>query len=233
LTAVILPEGKRILFVIPWGERVILGTTDTDYQGDPGAVRTEPADLHYILGVVNGAFPAARLTLADVIATWAGVRPLIAPPREEAGAPSDISRGHVIRMPEPGWFDVAGGKLTTYRHMAEQAVDEVGRFLRLRLPRSRTAEGALARGPFSGVLPPPVSADVVAECCRREWAVHLDDVLLRRTSWHFYHPEQRQIAAAAAGWMAEHLGWDQARQAAEIERYYAVADSVNDPRGDP
>jgi glycerol-3-phosphate dehydrogenase len=168
-----------------------------------------------------------------VISTWAGVRPLIAPRREAAGAPSDVSRGHVIQMPEPGWFDVAGGKLTTYRHMAEQTIDQVGRFLGRPLPPSRTAEGTLPAGPFSGVLPPPVSADVVAECCRHEWTVHLDDLLLRRTSWHFYHPGQRKIAETAAGWMGEQLGWDRTRQAAEVERYCSVADSINDPRRTP
>ena len=125
--AVVLPEGKRILFVIPWGERVILGTTDTDYAGDPADVRTDAADAEYVLGIVNAAFPAAKLVAADVISTWAGVRPLIAPPRAKAGDPSDTSRNHTIRMPEPGWFDVAGGKLTTYRLMAEQTVDKVGK----------------------------------------------------------------------------------------------------------
>jgi glycerol-3-phosphate dehydrogenase len=220
--AVILPEGKRILFVIPWGERVILGTTDTDYEGDPAAVHTEPADVQYILEVVNKAFPGARLGPEDVIATWAGIRPLIASGRNETGAPSDISRGHVIRMTEPGWFDVAGGKLTTYRLMAEQAVDQVGRYLKRRLSRSRTAELPLSRGSFSGVLPPAIEADVVAECVQREWAIHLDDVLLRRTSWHFFHPNQAEIAERVARWMAELLGWNPERQAAELARYRSV-----------
>lgn len=223
--AVVLPEGNRILFAIPWGERTILGTTDTDYEGDPADVRTEPADVAYILDVVNGAFPGARLEPADVISTWAGVRPLIAPRRKQAGAPSDVSRSHVIRMMEPGWFDVAGGKLTTYRRMAEQAVDRVGGFLGGRLPVSATADLPLSQGPFSGVEPPPVGPDVVAECCRREWAVHLDDVLLRRTSWHYYHPNQAEIAEMTARWMAEALGWDPDRQAAELDRYRALADS--------
>ncbi len=223
--AIVLPEGERILFVIPWGERTILGTTDTDYEGDPADVRTEPSDVRYILDVVNGAFPGARLGPADVISTWAGVRPLIAPRRKRAGAPSDVSRGHVIRMTEPGWFDVAGGKLTTYRRMAEQVVDRVGGFLGRRLPRSATADRPLSQGPFSGVEPPPIGSEVVAECCRREWAVHLDDVLLRRTSWHFYHPNQAEIAERTARWMAETLGWDRERQAAELDRYRESADS--------
>lgn len=222
--AVVLPEGQRILFVIPWGERVVLGTTDTDYAGDPAAVRTDAADIEYVLGVVNRAFPDAKLDAGDVISTWAGIRPLIAPPKDATGSPSDTSRNHVIRMAEPGWFDVAGGKLTTYRLMAEQTVDQVGRFLKAGLPKSRTAEVPLARPAISGVLPPPVSRDAVEECCRAEWAVHLDDVLIRRTSWHYYHANQAEIAGQVAGWMGDILGWDDNRRAAELARYEELAD---------
>lgn len=222
--AVVLPEGDRILFVIPWGERIILGTTDTEYQGDPAAVRTDAEDIDYILGVVNRAFPEARITVDDVIATWAGVRPLVAPRHEKEGAPSDVSRNHEIRMGEPGWFDVAGGKLTTYRLMAEQTIDQVGRHLGARLPRSRTAELPLTAGPSSGVLPPPIEQNVVVETCRQEWVVHLDDLLLRRTSWHFYHANQGEIAEKAAHWMAEVLGWNPERIELELKRYQDAAD---------
>ncbi len=217
--AVVLPEGNRILFVIPWGERVILGTTDTDYTGDPATVRAQADDVGYVLGIVNTAFPAVGLGPSDVIATWAGVRPLIAPPRARAGTPSDTSRRHTIRMTDPGWFDVAGGKLTTFRLMGEQAIDRVGRFLGAKLPRSRTAALLLARPAHSGVLPPPVGPEVVADCCRDEWSVHLDDVLLRRTSWHAYHHDHDEIAGRVSDWMGDALGWDAARRATELARY--------------
>jgi glycerol-3-phosphate dehydrogenase len=222
--AIVLPEGKRILFVIPWGERVIMGTTDTDYEGDPAAVRTDAADIQYVLGVVNSRFPQAQIKMEDLISSWAGVRPLIAPDKETVGAPSDISRNHVIRMAEPGWFDVAGGKLTTYRLMAEQTVDRIGRYLELRLLPTRTANLSLPGGPYSGVLPPPFEPGVVQECCRHEWAVHLDDVLIRRTSWHFYHGNQTETAEVTARWMAEQLGWSDSQRAFEIKRYYDAAE---------
>ena len=135
-SAVVLPEGKRILFAIPWQERVILGTTDTDYQGPIEEVVCEPADLEYVLAVVNAVFPDARLTARDVISTWAGLRPLVANWR---GKPSDISRAHVIRPTEPGWWDIAGGKLTTYRLMAEQMVDRLAAYLDRKTPPCRTA----------------------------------------------------------------------------------------------
>ena len=75
--AVVMTAGPRILFGIPWGQRMILGTTDTDYEGPPEAVTTDEADIAYILEIVNANFPAAALTPADVIRTWAGLRPLI------------------------------------------------------------------------------------------------------------------------------------------------------------
>jgi glycerol-3-phosphate dehydrogenase len=128
-------------------------------------------------------------------------------------------------MGEPGWFDVAGGKLTTYRLMAEQTVDQVGRFLGRSLARSRTAELPLTAGPHSGVLPPPVERPVVEAACDQEWVVHLDDLLLRRTSWHFYHPNQAELAEQAARWMAEILGWDPARIEQELARYQNASGS--------
>jgi len=227
--AVVLSQGDRILFVIPWGERVILGTTDTEYTGDPSDVRTEASDVEYILEVVNSAFPRIGLTRADLISSWAGVRPLIAPETNSTEAPSDISRKHEIRVAEPGWIDVAGGKLTTYRLMAEQVVDQLGNFLDAKLPRSRTATTpilALADRSFSGVLPPPLAADVVRRCCRDEWAIHLDDILLRRTSWHFYHSNQSEIARTVAPWMADELGWDAAQTQGELERYFRTAEFI-------
>lgn len=218
--AVVMAEGRRILFALPWGRRVILGTTDTDYDGPIEAVRTEAADVEYVLDVVNAAFPCARLAERDVLSTWAGLRPLVATGR---GGPSDISRAHEIRMPKPGWLDVAGGKLTTYRLIAEQVVDRLLRHLGHKAPPCRTAAEPLLEPEAvegrSGILPPEVCAGVVEHYCENEWAVHLDDVMLRRTSWHYYHANPGDIAGKVAGWMAEVFGWDQTRQESELARY--------------
>jgi glycerol-3-phosphate dehydrogenase len=219
-TAVVLAQGDRILFVIPWGERVILGTTDTDYSGDPADVRADEGDMRYILDVVNHGFPAVSIVPADVIATWAGIRPLIAPSKARQGAPSDVSRRHEIRMPKPGWYDIAGGKLTTARLMAEQTVDRIGAHLGSNLPPSRTASTPLlseADARYSGVLPPPLQPDVVRHACETQWARHLDDVLLRRTSWHYYHG--RAVAEEVPYWMARARGWSDAERVAELERF--------------
>jgi glycerol-3-phosphate dehydrogenase len=105
--AVVIVEGNAHSLRHPWGERVILGTTDTDYRGEPEAVRTDAGDVAYILNNVNQTFPEAKLTEADVISVWAGLRPLIA---DSKGRPSDISRSHEIRSSQPGWWDVGRGK---------------------------------------------------------------------------------------------------------------------------
>lgn len=124
-------------------------------------------------------------------------------------------------MPHPGWIDIAGGKLTTYRLMAEQTVDLVGRHLKADLKECRTAREPLlepSAAAFSGVLPPPVTREAVDHYCQQEWARHLDDVMLRRTSWHYYHPEAAEIARQVAAWMGQRLGWDDAAREAEIAR---------------
>jgi len=221
--AVVMTHQRRILFAIPWGQRVILGTTDTDYQGPPEAVQTEADDVDYVLGVVNRFFPAVKLHTGDVVGSWAGLRPLIYSGR---GGPSDISRAHRIQMPQPGWFDVAGGKLTTYRLIAQQVVDRVLRYLGRRAVRSPTAAEPLvphrSQEDPSGILPPPLERATVEHCCRCEWAVHLDDVMLRRTSWHYYLADAEQAAKQAAEWMSEILGWDDSTKEKELHRYRAV-----------
>ena len=216
---VVMTEGKRILFAIPWGERTILGTTDTDYDGPLDDVRADALDIGYVLQVTNQFFPGARLAEADVISTWAGLRPLLADP---SGNPSDISRAHEIRNPEPGWWDVAGGKLTTYRLMAEQTVDEIAKELNElqgKLSPCRTAQEPLLPAAetsgVSGILPPEFGRRAVEHYVAREWAVHLDDVMVRRTSWHYYFRDAAAKAERVADWMAELLGWTAAQRATE------------------
>lgn len=216
---VVMTEGKRLLFAIPWGERIILGTTDTDHVGSPDEVRAGEEDVRYVLEITNRFFPAAQLRRADVLSTWAGLRPLIA---NADGNPSDISRSHQIRNPESGWWDVAGGKLTTYRLMAEQTVNRIVRKQRLRAAACRTATEPLLPPGYinetSGILSPPFTRKVVAHYVDREWAVHLDDVMLRRTSWQHYERDAGERVVEAARWMGEMLGWTETDCALEAER---------------
>ena len=215
-----MAEGNRILFAIPLGQRVILGTTDTDYAGAIEAVRTEAQDIRYILDVVNATFPGSAITETDLISDWAGLRPLIA---KRDGSPSDISRAHLIRLSREGWLDMAGGKLTTYRLIAEQAVDRLVKYLGREVPPCRTHEEPLLdRAQTEGIsalTPPPVSEAVVKHYCDNEWAVHLDDIMVRRARWQSYEPDADQIASQVAAWMGRHRGWDEATLATELARY--------------
>lgn len=229
--AVVLAEGSRILFVIPWGERVILGTTDTDYRsGDLEEPSCDAADVDYILDVVNDAFPGAMLTPADLVSTWSGLRPLVADSR---GNPSDISRRHKIQMSNPGWWDVTGGKLTTYRLMAEETVDSIVKHLDTPAKASRTATTPLLENghahALSGILPPPVSAAAVSRFCREEGAQHLDDVMIRRSSWRHYYRNHFELASDVAQWMAAELAWGDERLELELRQYRQLTGAAGIP----
>jgi glycerol-3-phosphate dehydrogenase len=116
------PTDGRVLFAIPWGDRTYVGTTDTDFQDDPGKVHASSEDVDYLLDAANHYFPAVNLERKDVLSTWAGVRPLIS--EEGAGNESNVSREHAIEVDEDLLVTIAGGKLTTYRRMAAEVVDK-------------------------------------------------------------------------------------------------------------
>jgi glycerol-3-phosphate dehydrogenase len=116
----ISPVDQRVMFAIPWRERTVLGTTDTDFSGSADDVAADADDVRYLCDSGNGYFPGASLSPDDVISTWAGLRPLIAaPPTIDE---SEISREHEVFTRGDGLVIIAGGKLTTYRRMARETV---------------------------------------------------------------------------------------------------------------
>jgi len=149
-----VPGDKRSVFVIPWGDRIYVGTTDTDYDGPLEDPQCTAADIEYLLGALNSWItkPVGR---HEVLGTWAGLRPLVggAGPADEAppgpggpgGSPgktagvssgksaktADLSRRHSVRVAPSGLVTIVGGKLTTYRAMAEDTVDEAVGVMRL------------------------------------------------------------------------------------------------------
>ena len=140
--AAVIPvlKDRRSIFVVPWGDRVYLGTTDTDYDGpldDPPVTRD---DVMYILDAIN-TFVTEPVTEADVLGSWAGLRPLVKSARSERTA--DLSRRHSVTISETGLITVTGGKLTTYRKMAADTVDEAVRILGRGRRRSPTKHLAL------------------------------------------------------------------------------------------
>jgi glycerol-3-phosphate dehydrogenase len=135
--AVMVPSVVRdgsLVFAIPWGPRVYAGTTDTAYHGALDAPTVDPQDVEVVLGSLDRAF-GGELGPTDVRASWAGIRPLLDTGR---GSTRDLSRRHVVYEEPPGLITVTGGKLTTYRTMAEDVVDDLCRHLG-RGGRCRTA----------------------------------------------------------------------------------------------
>jgi glycerol-3-phosphate dehydrogenase len=260
---------KSVLFFIPWGNRWIVGTTDTDWSGD----RAEPApteeDIDYILGAANRVL-ARPLTRADVIAVYAGLRPLVAVAAKESKPTTKLSREHVVDVPVPGLASIAGGKFTTYRLMARDVVDAaVADFgsdrsvpasvteqmpllgadglAAVRASAGRLAEdyhvdrdvvehllgryGTLAAEVLDLVRADPVLGRPlapghlylgaeVAYAVTHEGALHVDDVLRRRTRLFIEAADSGAAAAAEVGViMGRLLGWSRRRRAAEIRRY--------------
>ncbi|MDF9278873.1 glycerol-3-phosphate dehydrogenase/oxidase [Arthrobacter sp. EH-1B-1] len=130
----ILRTEKSVLFVIPWGRHWIIGTTDTDWDLDKAHPAASSSDIDYILEHVNKVVKRP-LTREDVEGVYAGLRPLLA---GENDSTAKLSREHVVAHPVPGLVVVAGGKWTTYRVMAKDAVDEASRALDERVPASCT-----------------------------------------------------------------------------------------------
>ena len=125
---VLADEGGRIVFVMPHDRYVLVGTTDTDYAGEPENVATEIADVAYLLGVLAESLPGIKLTGADVASSFAGLRALVTA-GASGGSPSSVTREEVILKSASGLITVAGGKLTTHREIAQKLVDLVMREL--------------------------------------------------------------------------------------------------------
>ncbi|PZG35308.1 glycerol-3-phosphate dehydrogenase [Spongiactinospora gelatinilytica] len=139
-TGIILRTEKSVLFVIPWGRHWIIGTTDTEWSLDKAHPAASRSDIDYVLDHVNAVL-AVPLTRDDVEGVYAGLRPLLAGESDET---SKLSREHVVAHPVPGLVMIAGGKYTTYRVMARDAVDAVAHGLDQRVPPSCTDRVPLA-----------------------------------------------------------------------------------------
>ncbi len=274
----LLRTEKSVLFVIPWGRHWLIGTTDTDWDLDKAHPAATAADIDYLLERVNEVL-AVPLTRDDVEGVFAGLRPLLAGENDET---SKLSREHIVAHSVPGLVVVAGGKWTTYRIMAKDAIDEAVRALDGKISDSVTenigllgAEGYEAawnkRGKIAkafgvhkvrvehllnryGVMtdelldllrerpelvePLPGADDYIAAevvyAATHEGALHLDDVLARRTrisieAW------DRGVSAApvASRLMGEALGWDETRIAKETALYLARVDAERKSQEQP
>ena len=277
-TGMILKTEKSVLFFIPWGARWIVGTTDTDWAGDRAEPAPTAADVDYLLAAANRAL-ARPLTRSDVIAVYAGLRPLVA---TSAGKPTTkLSREHVVDVPVPGLASIAGGKFTTYRIMARDVIDAVLEPSE-DVPRSVTdqtpllgADGLAGRRAAAGRLAedydvsretvdhllgrygsltldvldlvresPELGAPLasghpylraeVAYAVMQEGALHVEDVLARRTRLFIESADSGAGAADdVSAIMGRLLGWSRRRRAAETARYQELVAAEHAVLGAP
>ena len=269
-TALILRTERSVLFVIPWGAHWIIGTTDTEWKLDRDHPAASHADIHYLLDHVNAVLEEP-LSEADIVGVYVGLRPLVA---RDQGDTTALSREHVVRRPAKGLVTVAGGKYTTYRVMARDAVDAAGLQLGEEIDASRTekvpllgAEGlTTARGrahshPAAATLGGSavdhllerygalalVLLDAAAErpelakpiegapsyflveawyAVAAEGALHLDDVLTRRTRISIETVDRGRAAAEpVAKAMAKQLGWSGRVAKREVAHYLERLDA--------
>lgn len=180
------PADGRVFFVLPAGERAIVGTTETAATAGPAEVRASRDEVRYLIDAANHYFPASALGERDVIAAWAGVRPLAA---SLVGADTlSASREHSVLAGPGGVLHVTGGKLTTYREMAEQIVDQVITQLGRPAPRP----GSTATRPLPG-------GEAPLDQVRREAARVIDDAAVRERLVRAHGTRWRAVWALAAG----------------------------------
>jgi glycerol-3-phosphate dehydrogenase len=134
-TAVIARTQSSVLFLLPWSEHWLVGTTDTDHDGSRHSPEVTSEDVSYLLGEAN-RWLTRELRLADVVGVYAGLRPLLA---AGPGETTELSREHAVLRPVPGFVAITGGKYTTYRVMAADAVDAAAAQLPTHPGPSRTA----------------------------------------------------------------------------------------------
>jgi glycerol-3-phosphate dehydrogenase len=268
--ALILPTEKSVLFVLPWGSHWIIGTTDTPWEFGLDHPSASRADIDYLLEHANAVL-RSPLTRDDIVAVYVGLRPLVAEGKDDTAA---VSREHVVRHSLPGLVSIAGGKYTTYRIMARDAVDVASRDLPFPVQPSRTEDlpllGALGSDQAArraalhpgaaGLTPPQVEhlarrygtlalrvLDLVVEdpglaaplegaetylgaevryAVMNEVALHVDDVLTRRTHIAFEAADRGRLAVEdVARLMAGPLAWDEATVRHEVAHYLSRLDA--------
>jgi glycerol-3-phosphate dehydrogenase len=236
---VLLPETEdgRVMYVIPWVGKLLVGTTDVQFSGDPMEPLPSDDEVEYLVRHYHRYFDAPA---TEVLSSWVGYRAL----KDEGGSTSQVSRESVIEEVQPGFVQVAGGKLTTYRRIAAKAVDKLdGALGSLRksstgnIPLTGSGEqpadvpDALFHG-YGTEASRLLEADatllsdgvtplgIVRHAVEEEGAVTIADVTLRRShlSW-FVKDHGRGDAEAIAAQLAAALGWDDARKAAELTRF--------------
>lgn len=201
-TALLVPKTRdgRVMFAVPWHHSMLVGTTDVAVDGPELEPRASAEEIHDVISTLN-RYLKLRVSEEDVLSAWAGIRPLVG---RSAVRTARLSREHVVEVSSSGLVTIAGGKWTTYRKMAQDAVDAAAAQARLASAPCRTADLRLLcyEAPMLMSLEQRVEFAV-----REEMARTVEDVLARRTRALFLDAKgARDKAASVAATLARHLG---------------------------
>ena len=231
---ILSPDDGRVMFILPAGQFTIVGTTDRWTNETPEEVRASTDDIRYLLRAANAYYPEAHLTEGDVVSAWAGIRPLAEWDPDKS--PSEFSREHRINRNGAGMITVSGGKLTTYRAMAEEIVNAVEHELGRKPTKCMTGVTDLPGGERNGAVAEMINADSATGACvvpglpytiadlrysiEHEMALTLSDLLMRRTRIAFETPDHgASVAPAVADAVAGVANWDKHQRSAQIDAY--------------
>ncbi|HJS51764.1 MAG TPA: FAD-dependent oxidoreductase, partial [Pyrinomonadaceae bacterium] len=229
-TALMIPKTSdgRILFCIPWNNHVLVGTTDTSVEAaelEPRALETEIA---FILRTA-AEYLATKPTRSDILSVFAGIRPLVS--TGVAAKTSSLSRGHHLFVNASGLVTITGGKWTTYRRMAEDAVDKAAEIAELKWSASTTSDLRIQTPSGLGeaeLLHPgfPYTRGDVIRGVRNEMARTVEDILARRTRMLFLDAKAAiELAPKVAELMAKELDKDDVWVADQIKSFRATAEN--------
>lgn len=224
------PQDKRPVFIFPWYGSIVVGTTDLDHrQSKDSEAYASEAEINYLLQVVQQAFPEHKITAEDIISTQAGVRPIIASGKGKD--PSKERRDHLV-WKAPGRINVSGGKLTTFRIIALDALLAAGLISELdhkRLYHQRQLLTHTVSWPkgLGNINHTDFSVKTVASwwrwAIRYEQVVHLDDLLLRRTHiGNVCADGGIALLRTHKPWLMQELKWNEQRWQEELERYQHI-----------
>lgn len=222
------PQDGRIFFLMPWEGESLLGTTDSDFDGDPDNLEVTDADIDYLLAAYAHYFPQKPLGRKDIISGFAGLRPLAA---NEEGMPSDVSREHIIASADSGLISLVGGKYTTARKVAEQVVDRVIAQAGLEARVCRTQDVPLPHVQPAGEekrdLEPicehhPETWGSLRAAIEQEQALTLEDWYYRRTYIGYGRCGGRHCVEKTAAFFAKQLGWSAEQAQRNVEAYVST-----------
>ena len=237
-----VPGDKRSVFLVPDMARpdgsfevAYIGTTDTDHDGSLDNPECSSEDVEYLLRAVNATMQTT-VTRDHVIGVWSGLRPLVTSDDAPEGRTADVSRRHRVDSSESGYVRVVGGKLTTYRAMAEDTMDHVEQVIGKRNPcstqktpladRNTTLLNTItdAGSSRTELLPGSQLTETdVVYAVRHEAAIHLTDVLTRRSRLHLLHRDlAERCAESVALIMQRELGWSDDQRHDEVNSYASL-----------